>query len=158
MAGGPSRNWILSKLTLLLTVIVAVVIFARILSYILVETISLQTFDNIAVSVLKTFLNESQFNTVVDNVKASSRSKTRDVRASEAMPVKSSLSESVQPSSDGESECAVCKYVMPPLVRCEFSQYGRLPSSSTELCLCIFQNIHRSAGCFNSCFWGLCVV
>ncbi len=111
-----SWNWILSKLTIALIVAVAIVIFARVVSYLLVENISMSTFDNIAMSVLKTFLNESQYQTVVNNAKIAGSSKPREIVASPSKRVKDLIPEATEPS--GEQECAVCKYVIPPLVRC----------------------------------------
>jgi hypothetical protein len=112
-----SWNWILSKLTTALMVAVAIVIFARVVSYLLVENISMSTFDNIAISLLKTFLNESQYQTVVNNAKIAGASKHSEIVASPSKSVKDLLPESTEPSN-GEQECAVCKYVIPPLVRC----------------------------------------
>jgi hypothetical protein len=112
-----SWNWILSKLTIALIFAVAIVIFARVISYLLVENISMSTFDNIAITVLKTFLNESQYQTVVNNAKIAGSSKNRQIAASPSKFVKDLMPESTEPSN-GEQECAVCKYVIPPLVRC----------------------------------------
>ena len=116
-----SWSWIFSKLALVLTVAVAVVIFSRFLSYVLVETISIRTFDNIAVSLLKTFLNETQFKTVVHNMKVagSTSSKLKEIKEGTALDqrIRASAIETKSPVRDEESECAVCKYVMPPLVR-----------------------------------------
>ncbi len=114
-----SWNWILSKLTIALMVAVSIVIFARVVSYLLVESISMSTFDNIAISLLKTFLNESQYQTVVNNAKIAGSSQNIE-RAPSSRKFKKDLTpvvSSVEPS-DGEQECAVCKYVLPPLVRC----------------------------------------
>ncbi len=113
-----SWNWILSKLTIALMVAVAIVIFARVVSYLLVENISMSTFDNIAISILKTFLNETQYQTVVNNAKIAGSSKAREMVASPSKRVNDLMPEHTE-ASNGEQECAVCKYVIPPLVRCE---------------------------------------
>lgn len=112
-----SWNWILSKLTLVLMVAVAVVLFSKFMAYVLVETISIQTFDNVAISVLKTFLNETQMKTVANNIKAAKvPSKSREPRMIAKKPTNAELVDT-NSSSGEESECAVCKYVFPPLVR-----------------------------------------
>ena len=111
-----SWNWIFSKLTLILTVAVAVALFSKFMAYLLVETISIETFDDIAISVLKTFLNETQMKTVANNIKAANTHNNKRDAQLVTQPVKT-ISVDTNTSSGEEAECAVCKYVFPPLVR-----------------------------------------
>jgi uncharacterized membrane protein len=116
----PTKRWFLSKLAIFLTCLIGVVLFARVLSYLLVEYIPLSTYDSMVTSVLKTFLNESQYKAVVQNVKASGSSKKMQIQRE--TPLKSAVGvlevnkEPVTADAE-EKECAVCKYVMPTVVR-----------------------------------------
>jgi hypothetical protein len=78
----------------------------------------MDTFDNMALSALRTFLNDTQYENIVYNMQMSSRTENKGTRHRSAITDSNHLVAKADRQEDNaESECAVCKHVLPPLFR-----------------------------------------
>ena len=113
-----NRNWMWSKISLVLIIVLCVVAFSRIVSYIIVESVSMDTFDKVALSMLRSFLNDTQYENVVHNMQVSSHGEAKNqVRSNDIEEPTRNFKNDIQGEESTATECAVCKHVLPPLFR-----------------------------------------